>query len=301
MYKNGSHLIDWLSITFPWDITPALVNPWDDFSVAGWAAPMCTDWDWSTVNLRGYKRTTRSGEGVMVAWSDRLEQGIHVQFGGQALNTLAVFGISDTDLLKWAVDRGAKITRIDIAVDGQTFMPFGLLESKVKRGEAKTRSRTTGFISSSTGTTVYVGHRSSEKFLRVYDKAGESRDLSGDDWTRAELVIKGDSAVPVVNAILAEGKRCIPSIIRAFCDFPDVPQWVEMMSSEFIPVDLKRPEKITDTDAWLIERISKTLARRSMETEGIVEAFLNAVGEERKRLEEIEERRQAAKSRMIDR
>jgi len=288
MYANGARLIDWLSMTQFWVEAPLGVQPHDAFSVAAWAAPMCVGWTYSDVKLRGYNRAIVSDEGVIVAFNDRagsgtpeMDKGIHTQFSGKALNTLGVFGITDMELLRWAwVERDARITRIDIAVDASVPVDFEAMSESVQSKTAKTLASTMSFVRSRTGTTVYVGHRSSEKFLRVYDKAGEqgTKESEG-EWTRAELVLKGKSAISVVERLLADGKDVIPAIIRGYCDFDDVGGWDELLGG-LEAVKVKRPVRESDTEKWLLESVTKTLAKRSLETEGLIEAFIARLNEE---------------------
>lgn len=105
---------------------------------------------------------------------------------------------------KGEADRPAGITRIDFAIDDfESFLDLDLVDHKIKKGCYITRlvssSDTNGWNLRDrvpTGKTIYLGVRSAETFIRIYDKFAKCREQSIeidkriDTWNRFEMEFK---------------------------------------------------------------------------------------------------------------
>jgi len=127
-------------------------------------------------------------------------------------------------LMAYVVLMGGRFTRIDVAIDILD-SPSVLAETLARDAElghmtthAKTMSVIRGVRDGIKGTTLYVGNRQSEKFLRVYDKAAE-QGIPGLLWTRIELEMKGDYARAVGPRIAEEGMDLARAEIDRFVSF----------------------------------------------------------------------------------
>src|SRR5574338_1232706 len=207
MKSDRAVTIDWLSYTLPWN-SPRIKRLSPEVSIeviAERASGMIERW-YAEKPMHGYRWQVVSVEkpGLRVMISPRNhEMGVHVQFAGSALTSENV-----TDRLKYALESGGKVTRIDLAVDVAQAWDIQELYEVAKTGGAKTRTKKFALITSTEGTTCYVGSRTSEKFLRIYDKGAQTK--SGRAWTRIELECKGDYAQGISNYIRSEGLRTIP-------------------------------------------------------------------------------------------
>lgn len=129
--------------------------------------------------------------------------------------------------------------------------------------------------------TVYIGSRSCERYLRVYDKKGEKKAKTGKDdlphCTRFELECKGDAAVETWKILAEKGTSTIPSLQSGFVDFLAIPRgkvdknksrrkrrtawWARMVEGKRTILHLQRgtatPEK---TLAWLKDGVGKSIA-----------------------------------------
>jgi hypothetical protein len=177
--------------------------------------------------------------------------GIHVSWSGSALA-----GEKLNDRLKYALYAGGRCTRIDLAIDVPRTMDFRALFDAVRRGELDTRAKKCSIIDSDTGTTVYVGARTSEQYLRVYDKRGQT---GGDqDWTRIELECKGRTANGIAQYLANGSLLDIPRIVRAFCDWRGNEQW-EAIFSGSPKISVPKAEKITDRARWFEDGVKPAI------------------------------------------
>ena len=150
----------------------------------------------------------RSGLRVMATEPDA-PMGVHVSWSGSALRE-----VNPRAVLRLALNMGATIRRIDLAVDLHKELDQHSLYFRLTQGEAKTASKKFQRIQSDTGWTIYVGSRTSEKFLRIYDKQAEAQ--LQEPLTRVELECKGDYAHGIGQHVDQNGYHDFTSIIKAF-------------------------------------------------------------------------------------
>jgi DNA relaxase NicK len=95
-------------------------------------------------------------------------------------------------IIQGAISLG-KVTRLDLAVDvmgsdEKVSNIYNLLRAEPKRYKAQKVTLMDG----TSGSTVYVGSRASEKMVRIYDKGAERG--TGQKWLRFEVELKGGAA-----------------------------------------------------------------------------------------------------------
>ncbi len=195
---------------------------------------------------------------------ERPEQRLLVTLTGAECARATAQGVDLADVLRHVLEGvTGRFTRLDFALD--VFTP-GADPMDVKRawdaGQVRTAARTCGDVGMTgpggvdLGRTVYLGSRSSERVLRVYDKAR----LEGVGGGRVELECKGEHAQALARSMLASG--IIPAGKTALRQFvaADVPWFREALSGESVPMELVE-DKDTDRRRWYREQILPALAR----------------------------------------
>lgn len=250
--------IDWLSGTFKTGVSDLDVR-----KVTCFGFPLKT---WTQTQAKfGYAQafTHPLGHLVMANYS-RPEMGVHLAFGGRALKALAEGSQPATALLAWMMQQGAKITRLDLAIDvfdvaidpselakvaRVTNAPGSAKKWRIWRGEDQ-------------GCTAYIGSRKSEKFLRIYDKAAETGDHSR-HWTRFELELKGDAAraAAAQMALLNDQERSqyIKGLIKGVFN-PNDETFQTAMDG---PAEVLRTTKDTEDNTlnWLLDTVARSIAK----------------------------------------
>lgn len=244
---NQAKSIDWLRITFAYGR--------DDF--------------------RDYQYTTQGGElrdrrpmkpyhdakenkYQSIHWSDsHPEWRVMVEMTGKQLSEFRQDGHSISDLFKWAIALEGRFTRIDFAVDlfdceGNPMDVYHCFHTSQVDTVAKSVSIVEKTRRKSTlGATVYIGSRSSERMVRVYDKGKQTKTRL--DWIRVELEVKGKRAQQFAAIIDADGVADAGlAYLADVIDWTDIPWFNAIWSDDYTPVDIDsigRPE--TDRERWL--------------------------------------------------
>ena len=242
----------------------------------------------------GYTSSANVLDGARMFWHhDRPEMGIHVRINSGSLH---LTGLSPLGILNRVLDWSGRITRIDIAFDDRDgLLDIGRMYEKLLAGEVSTRFRRVARIVGAelidrkkTGDTVNVGSRSSNAFIRMYDKKKEmesrGKDVMGiKKWTRVELEMKKEKAHYFATLLantarqktaLTVGQLC-SSLLLGLLDFkvPDeldtnksrwetVDWWREFVGAKeklrlAIPKDQKT---LNDTKRWVETQVATSLA-----------------------------------------
>lgn len=272
--SRASATIDWLSYTVHWN-TDTLNRFRKAFSLelAATAVSNQTGPWLAEKPLHGYtsavSHALSPGLRVMASEPDS-PMGIHVSWSGSALQE-----VNPRAVLRQALLMGASVSRIDIAIDIPEHLDLKAYKAALDEGAAVTRARDWNLIVGRTGQTLYVGSRTSEKFLRIYDKAAEQN--TEGPWFRIELECKGDFARGVSKHVDAEGYDYFGDIIRGFCDWPHNHEWLSAITSPTLLEGIPRPEKQRDTYAWLMNAAAPSLAKILTEDHEKFVAFLRKV------------------------
>ena len=238
-------LIDWISGTFKGENRANMSYP-----------PEFDQKRVQTRPLNGYDIAVRYGDGRLeMQNSKRIDMGIHFTWSGEVLRNLP---ISAPEALEYMISSGATITRIDIAID---VFNMGLdprrATAEIEAGNIKTRAKQKPFWGSpgEKGYTQYVGKKSSEIFLRIYNKAAEMGIEA--DYTRVELSVKDERAHKAAIAILrGDSYR---SLVLGFCTFPLWDEWLEVMGMDAISLPAERTT--SKTKEWILRSVVPAIAR----------------------------------------
>lgn len=245
-----SATIDWMQFT-----TENLVFP-ESWSIAFVDAK---------TGMCGYTKRRMFDDGrVVLTNPGRPEMGTHVILSGGTLDEIERRYLDTPEsLLMWFQD-GAKLTRIDTAVDAMRgCLDFDKLQKDLEDGKVKTRSRSSHRFKgiSVRGDTIYVGAPSSVTRLRIYDKAAE-QGVEDFEWTRIELQSRAEKAQGAARELIAANfaPESWIGMIRGFCDFPDDMNWIRIMAAPEIKLK-SQPRTVDSTRKWLVEQCAPALAR----------------------------------------
>lgn len=285
--QSQAFTYDWLSFTCPSDNGLYIEN----------SIPLGAELgDPDSDAKHGYTRSRRFESGAVIMWSaERTDMGVHVVLSGSALRWIGLNGMDCLKVLYWAKKLGGRVSRIDMAVDvTNSGLTLAMLR-KENRNPYKGKGRTPKYTpvgDDEDGWTLYIGSRTSDKFLRVYDKAKEQGDKTA-DWKRIEIECKGMVAHYVgdtlASATLNEAYTLASTLIRTMVDYPLI-CWKQALSSEVVGLSLpKKTER--DTIGWLVSACAPALARVISEkpSEDVLGLFWEALQRElRARNYEIE-------------
>lgn len=214
--------------------------------------------------MNGYNLAVRHPFGhIVMSNSKRADMGVHVMFPGQCLKQLVLGGVMPLSLIKWGVDQGAKITRLDLAIDvHDTPVDMNQLyaskQVKGLEGSSKKRSK---IENDDGGYTIYFGSRKSAKMLRVYNKAAE-QGLQGVMWTRFEMEIKEHAAhetgIAMEDMSSDQAAFYTMGVIKGHYN-ADLPLFQQIMAAPAQHVSTTKDES-DQTLKWLFDSVSKTVA-----------------------------------------
>jgi len=270
------YFVDWLSVVYHWT--------W--MNVASGSEPLLAEAElcgWILTGLAGWQRC-KPRFGYSLAWrepiagavmqysSTRPDMGVNIVLTGQTLRLL-----DWRAQLKRALEREGKVTRLDLTVDVRN-PDFDLpkLYAQVERKEVETRARSYRFVTSNGGGTLYVGGRSSEKFLRIYDKGGEQGEQLN-QYFRIELECKAEAARWVANMLAQDDSNEVLGVITGYFDAPLHVGWVLAMATAKMAIGVPSEKKRPDTEAWLMGMVARTMAAAERRRPGILDKFFDEV------------------------
>lgn len=233
----------------------------------------------------GYAQARRYKSGAIVQWHDaHPNMGVHVTYSAQALSFAAEnFQMSQHEILNHLTEF-ARVSRIDVCVDvDYAEIDIRQLHLDMRSGKVKTRAKTFDYVESAKAgseigsRTAYVGSmHKRKKLLRVYDKGMQ---LNLDHFkTRFELEVHGVPAQHAANVIKQNPDTMaekINGMITGYADFSDTHAGQYLTLNQ--PIKLSHPVyKKSDTSKWLIDVVSKTLAKEAYQDYNVLEEFMRA-------------------------
>jgi phage replication initiation protein len=255
-----------------------------------------------------YKQSAvASAGGVSVYWDGAVTgMGVHVQISGtgcRILESLPEF-CSWRDYIKEWLGRGAKCSRIDIALDDESgAIAFQTVHDQVRTRTAVMRSSYSQLMESTTkkGTfqTLYVGRRSSETVMRCYDKGMQKGE--GSSWLRFEFEYKGKRADALARLLVDEGWDKAVGVARSFIEFKDETHitvnrtdqrpadwWVQLISASkhVLCVSREAHESLVKSWSWLRRQVAPMLGVMMEHEVGDLSWFLDLVDDGRARFNE---------------
>jgi len=261
-------------------MTVEFTTDWLNFTITEMNNRVSTDCPYPNENTwevgksgRGYDTTLTNDMGVRLSWhSERKDMGVHVQYSGGCLNRWRELTITPRLIAEYHHKRHDRCSRIDLAIDakneGLSILKLSVL---VRKGKALTRTDKFSHIKSQDGgETLYLGSRTSEMFMRIYNKFAEqgSKPEHPVDWIRIELECKGERAkqigVVLANRTDLDMALFARGLIKDFVDFPYL-TWQRIVGDTPIHIG-KSQEKSGKTREWLLETVAPAMARYVSET-----------------------------------
>lgn len=212
MSTNG-HL-DWISVTFPRDFSLAALSPEaGEFTRVG-------------PGRYGYASLLVSPSGAQALADGTEVQGVHVILPGQTLEDMRSRGYSERALCEAIERHGGLTSRLDLALD-MVSEPLSVSDfaDAYEAGEfhtpAKSATRTQEV--GGQGDTFYLGSRSSDRMLRIYNKAAQMGLTDGTAWLRLELECKKLRARALLGAVSRQSytRAVVNAAIRDFLEWPN--------------------------------------------------------------------------------
>lgn len=231
----------------------------------------------------GYKQQLYNNN-IRLYYDGNVGMGVCASITGQACRYLECKGIDLWDLLQ-KLSRSIKIniTRLDIALDYYQCMMHKIVDN-IKTGRYISKSRKINFISSMVGKkerveTIYIGSRSSDVMIRIYNKALEQH-IDNITWERYEIVLKKDRIYKVIPMlansisktfynILYTYFRPVVSVERNISRSEIEPYYMEFLG-QVLKISLfskKEQKTIQDKYNWLEKQVAPTMAMLSLALE----------------------------------
>lgn len=218
---------------------------------------------------------------VRIYYNGNLGMGINTSISGKGCRYMESQG-QDLWSLVFRLERSDKIniTRLDLALDTSVKL-IDKIRAKIDKKQYISKSRSLSYIckSGSTSTrteTIYIGSRSSDLMIRIYDKAVE-QGLEEIDWERWEIVLKKDKikqAIPLLKQDISQTfKNILYTYFRPIQKIESnksrskVEKWYLKFLGQVEKVSLyKDPEQKTIEDkwAWVEKQVAPTLALLSL-------------------------------------
>lgn len=266
--------IDWISATAPYHtkrLNKTLVLK-EDF-LAGYQ---------KTKGMNGYTHALRYQSGALEMENpNHPSMGVHIIYTSQAIrNACENFGCTQDEILSYLMEH-SRIVRLDVCLDvtGAEIDIMGINDACIA-GKVKTRAKHFDYVKSAKlgeevgAQTAYIGSmHKRKKLLRVYDKGKQL----GLDYllTRFELETHGAIAHNGATKLMDETRLLgdtIAGMIKGYADLTEcVPDGI--FNADGIPVSLPKYQR-GDTAKWLVDTVSKTLAREAYNDSAVFADFL---------------------------
>ena len=192
--------VDWLAFTIPADVLDEY-GPLPLAERFGLRVSGVTEF--RECGLLGWKQSVLLFPGALLAYGGQLGTA-YLSLSGAGLRYAAELGVGFRDIIETAAELGCKCRRVDFAFDDHAVLDLDEVCNAWLRGQVRTRFdrfqdvRSWNRDAVSDGRTLYFGSRSSESFVRIYDKALQTGTQGR--WIRVELELKGDRAHAVLVA-----------------------------------------------------------------------------------------------------
>jgi len=295
--------LDWLefssdSISPSYDLIPFITS--DDYV--------------ESVGAYGYRRGLRCGH-VAILCDGSEGMGTHYVISGQGCRELEARGLRDwSGYLRYLIDAGARITRLDVALDDDAgLLTVDRLRAAVVAGEVTRLSRRWRYVEDDLGgQTLYLGSRESDVSLCCYDKTAErqasaggavgsgSTGVVGCRVTRLELRTRHERA-HALAVRLSESQAwgvLVAGVIRAYCEvrqptadtnrrrWPVADWWLQFLGAvERVRLTLAPAMRTVETvRSWIARQVAPSLALVTIAEQGSVDWLISLVSDARSRL-----------------
>jgi hypothetical protein len=201
-----------------------------------------------------------------------------IQLTGSDLTDLRKLGESDKKIARACLDHRGKASRIDIALDVyiEPKKAIGeLWQCYLSGGLVSYSKKVRSIIDENGGQTINLGSRTSEVYVRIYNKTVEAG--LDYDLVRIEVELK-DKSAQLGLAQIASGFIGVGSWFNKF-NFNGVEWWSEAISSMDLTVPAKEDKKVKANENWLFGQVLPALERIMSEDTDLYIRFLNeAIG-----------------------
>ena len=259
--KTVTITLDWISFTYK-EMThesEAWLNQYTDTETATPATPR-----------HGYSAASSEKNGILHMWNlEREEMGHHVIINGSCLRDIVEYrGISQQTLLQEILNSGASVTRLDLAKDAKdVYVDYGDIWSDLERGEYKGSAQKTARMQGSDGgNTIYVGSRTSDRFMRLYDKAAQTgnADIL---WSRLEIEYKGmvARAVSTVLARDVHWSSVFNNEVSRMLSLSEQSTFRVFVDSDDCAIGVPKIEKQVDREKWIDKQVIKAVCQHYIE------------------------------------
>ena len=267
--------IDWMAATLP-DPCDSVEN----LKIVASRLTLTGADQWTpTKPLHGYEIAARHSTGLKVM-TGRSDMGTHLIAPGSALAELQKGGPDPSTLAAHILGMNGRFSRIDLALDAiNSKIDFLKSFRAIDAGLAETKATSYLLVQSNDkGWTLYVGSRTSDRFLRMYNKYAEVKRKAPvpegcEDWVRFEL--SASHAWARTFADLASRRELVlfvPAAIREFVFLPTEKHWQSCLSGSATGAGVSRTA-LRDTRWWLLNSVTKTLAREVVNDPTFLDAF----------------------------
>lgn len=243
--------LDWYEITIPRERHQLGIRYPD-----GWAKTHC-----ETKPLNGYNTATQYADGrIEMMHTSEIGMGIHLTITGKPLAVLCPTRESEIEMIEHFQQQGAKVSRIDLAVDVFDYdLNWCELWEVVEQKTYECRLRDEPLIehSPTAGDTVYFGRFKSSAVTRIYDKAKEQR-IMDKKWVRIETMFRHGRATSAASE-LSQGAE-ISALIAGHVRLPTLGWWNTVMAQKPVKTRLNRIDGNKRLE-WLLKSVAPTLAK----------------------------------------
>lgn len=285
--KKITSTMDWISLTIKTETT---LKAWETDMML--KSVRDKESYHSVKGKNGYDTAYRfqCGAEIMVS-QKRTDMGIHIIFSGEALrNIQEAYDLDGFDIVNWYHSEYTNYSRIDLALDAFNFNAKAEhFDNLVTQNKCSNKRAKKLFIKnhSGDGDTLYIGSMKKRKrLLRIYDKGLQTGEH--DDWIRFEIQMSGgygNIAYDHLSDKMEQKTSAIQEVIASWANFNGDSLWDEIFQCE--NVSLKSPiSSDTATEKWLLETVSKSLAKASLDKPEIVSKFIDKYLAHRKNLED---------------
>lgn len=271
--------IDWLTLTKPWDLTttatPTGQRTADLIAFRMMSESQLMDATGAQQIKRNephYQYHYQMQNGAVLSLSEQQLQGVRLVFNGQSM---PVGEAEQIRLWKAIHDEQWRKTRVDFAID------FFDSDTSIQQcwddglyAQAQNRRFKSDFILSPNGDTINIGARTSEKFLRIYDKGSEQK--TSLDWKRIEIEVKGKTARHLPEPYTMAFRRAIASINTMASVLPDEWKWtLAEMQAGARGLTKESPRTQGNKELWLMMQVIPALKKVYQNDPSLYHRFLS--------------------------
>lgn len=226
--------------------------------------------DWmSGKGMNSYQFSVRHPLGHRISWSNtRDDMGINSLFTGMPLKELFDRGVNTLDIVRWMHNEGFKFRRLDLAIDvfGVDIDLEELQRLKFKGSINKKPCLYKDGPDCEEGSTLEIGSRKSDKWMRIYDKAAQMG-MKDTFWTRFEIQCEDRVAIQVGEKIAKLDDAGVGKLTQGMMKHMWNPE------SELIQMIFdSEPQKVSSTKDvnhktydWLMGTVSVSMAKTILE------------------------------------